>query len=255
MEHVRLGLVIRALRRRRGWRQRDLARAAGVHQSDVSEMERGQIGEYRVEVVQRVFAALEARCDLEPRWRGGALDRLIDERHAALAGQGSVLLAVLGWHVLPEVTYSEFGERGSIDLFAARPDHAAVCVAEIKSELVSIEATLRSVDAKVRLAPKLAEQHFGWRPRTVGRLLVLPESSTERRRVARAAALVDTTFPLRGRDARHWLANPLPPDDRRPVGGILFLPPIADRNAKRVRVGAQRVRLPPAGAAIASGDG
>ncbi|HWH24756.1 MAG TPA: helix-turn-helix domain-containing protein [Candidatus Limnocylindria bacterium] len=60
MDELHLGRTIRALRRRRGWRQLDLAEAAGVHQSDVSRLARGYIGAYRVDAVRRVLVALEA---------------------------------------------------------------------------------------------------------------------------------------------------------------------------------------------------
>ena len=41
MDDLRLGLVCRALRRRLGWRQVDLAERAGVSQDMVSRIERG----------------------------------------------------------------------------------------------------------------------------------------------------------------------------------------------------------------------
>ena len=43
MDSIRLGRGIRALRHRRGWRQEDLAAAAGVSQSEVSRIELGQL--------------------------------------------------------------------------------------------------------------------------------------------------------------------------------------------------------------------
>ena len=46
------------------------------------------------------------------------MDRLVDDRHAVLVAAAGSLLTRAGWEVLPEVTYSRYGERGSIDLVA-----------------------------------------------------------------------------------------------------------------------------------------
>jgi transcriptional regulator with XRE-family HTH domain len=58
MDMVRFGRGIRALRMRRGWRQVDLAVAAGVSQSIVSRIERGLGGRIAVETLSRVAQAL-----------------------------------------------------------------------------------------------------------------------------------------------------------------------------------------------------
>jgi len=54
------------------------------------------------------------------------LDRLIDERHAALLGQTVQLFRGAGWEVDVEVSFSIFGERGSLDVLGgtSRP-HAS----------------------------------------------------------------------------------------------------------------------------------
>jgi len=96
-------------------------------------------------------------------------------------------------------------------------------VVEIKSELVSVEATVRKLDEKVRLTiESIAETRFGERPRAVARLLILPDTTTERRRVGRADDVLTTALPLRGTPLRRWLRSP-----GGPVRGILFL---ADTN-------------------------
>ena len=94
---------------------------------------------------------------------------------------------------------------------------------EIKSELVSVEATVRKLDEKVRQTIyTLAETRFGERPRAVARLLVLPGTTTERRRVARAEAVLGAALPARGTLLRRWLRRPA-----GPIRGILF---VADTN-------------------------
>ena len=113
MDDRKVGLIIRALRRRRGWRQRDLAGRAGVSQAVVSEIERGHIDAKQIHTVRRLLNALDADVRLEVRWRGGEADRLVDEDHARLGGTVAERLERLGWTVRTELTYSEYGERGS----------------------------------------------------------------------------------------------------------------------------------------------
>ena len=48
VDDQRIGRVVRALRRRLGWRQADLAEKAGCSQATVSETERGHLPEVRL---------------------------------------------------------------------------------------------------------------------------------------------------------------------------------------------------------------
>src|SRR4029079_17838803 len=81
----------------------------------------------------------------------GDIDRVADEGHAALVGLVAALLEGLGWQVRPEVSFSVFGERGSIDLVAWHPTARILLVVEVKTSLNSVEETLRRHDLKVRL--------------------------------------------------------------------------------------------------------
>ena len=54
--------------------------------------------------------------ELEAQWRGGDLDRLLDEAHAQLVGASVSVLRDSGWAAEIEVTYSHYGERGSLDI-------------------------------------------------------------------------------------------------------------------------------------------
>ncbi len=89
-------------------------------------------------------------------WNGAAIDRLLDERHATMVNEAINVVDGLGWSTQTEITFSEYGERGSLDLFAAKPAVKAVLVGEVKSEWGSMEETLRLLDVKTRLAHKLA---------------------------------------------------------------------------------------------------
>jgi hypothetical protein len=106
------------------------------------------------------------------------------------------------------VTFNEYGERGSIDILATRPDDLAVVVVEIKTELTSIEETLRRLDVKARLAPAIVTSRLGWRPRHVGRLLIILEGATARRRVAAHRLALDAALPARSLVVREWLRRP-----------------------------------------------
>lgn len=121
----------------------------------VSLIERGRVDDVSMRTLRRVLAVFEADVVLLVRWRGGDVDRLIDRRHAGLGEGVTHLLAENGWEVFPEVTFSEFGERGSIDIIAWHPASRTLLVIELKSELTSVEETLRRHDVKVRLAPQV----------------------------------------------------------------------------------------------------
>jgi hypothetical protein len=187
--------------------------------------------------LRRIFDAAGASLVVEVRWRGGDLDRLRDEDHASLAAAFAARARALGWTVEPEVTYSEYGERGSIDLLCVEATGRGCIVVEVKSSLISVEATLRKLDEKVRLAPALVVRRAGWRPTAVARVLVLPDDTTARRRVARHRSLLDSTLPGRAGDIRIWMRAP-----GRAFGGIWFLPPTHSMRGGESPTSRQRVR-------------
>ena len=229
MDDVRAGRLIRALRLRLGWRQRDLGERAGVSQQEVSVLERGHLDAVPMRTVRTVLRALDASGHLDIRWRGGALDRLLDERHATLVGECVTWLMDAGWQTQVEVTYSIYGERGSIDVLGWHPAANILLIVEVKSELTSIEATLRKHDEKCRLAPRVARERFDWRSGASARLLVATSDRTTRRRVQRAASVLDAAYPMRGGVARTWLRAPT----ASPVG-ILMLADTSQRSRGRV---------------------
>lgn len=168
--------------------------------------------------LDRMFAVLDMDASFVVSWRGGELDRLLDEDHAAVCGRCSDLLRQLGWEVLAEVTFSVYGERGSIDLLAWHADTRTLLVVEVKTEITSAEETLRRHDAKVRLAAAICRERFGATPLAVARLLAVGESSTNRARVARLASLLGTRYPVRGAALQAWLRTP-----SGAMGGLIFL--------------------------------
>jgi transcriptional regulator with XRE-family HTH domain len=238
MDDVRVGRILRALRRRRGWTQSRLAGQVGLSQQVISLIERGHSAALAGRTLRRVFGELEARWEPTVTWRGGALDRLLDENHGRLVAAAASRLRDRGWAIEIEVTYSSFGERGSIDVLAARPSLGAVLSIEVKSELTSVEATLRKMDEKDRLVRHVVcRDRFRFEPTSVARLLVLPETATSRRRVRASAVILEAALPARGAAVRRWLAEP--------KGGLSGLWLLADTNrsgTKRAGGGSLRVR-------------
>ena len=224
-----VGLVLRALRRRRGWRQSDLAARARCSQASVSDAERGHVARMSVATVRGLFAALDARLQLAPSWRGAELDRLLDADHAAIVEQVVRRLEQAGWEALVEVTYAMSGERGAIDVVGIDQTRRAVLVIEVKSDIASTEAVARKLDEKHRLAPAIARQRLGWIPSAVGVALVLPESVRLRRLLAGPAASLARKFPIAARSVRRWLQAPA-----GPLAATWFLSDINARSTSRV---------------------
>lgn len=230
-----IGRSLAVLRRRHRWRQRDLADRVGITQGAVSRAERGDLDVVSLRTLERLFEEVGAALMLSVRYRGGELDRLMDRAHARLVEAVARRLVRLGWQVHLEVSFSEYGERGSIDVLAWHPASKIVLIVEVKSELASVEETLRRHDVKVRLAAKVVADRLGVRPVAVARLLVLPATSTARRRVGRLGETFASAYPVRGRALAAWLRAPA-----GPVGGVLFehADGETDRDRRRVRVAA-----------------
>ena len=143
-----------------------------------------------------------------------------------------------GWDVLAEWTFSHFGERGSIDLVGWHDPTSAMVVVEVKSRVVDVQALLSSVDRKARLAPRLLALERGWRPESVGRLLVLPGGSTSRDALARHPASLGAAFPDRNVAVRRWLRSP-----SGPMAGVLFIRDTARGGAPARRSAHQATRV------------
>ena len=205
---VRVGRVVRTLRRSRGWRQVDLAARADCSQQLISTIECGGGSRVAVRTLSRVAQALQAELDITVRWRGGQLERLLDEGHAALVARAADLLAAVGWVVQLEVSYETPRAAGAIDILAFHPPARVLLVVEVKTELLSAEATLRRHDEKVRLAEVIARDRLSWDALTVSALLVVPRSTTIWRTLERRSDLFARAYPQRGRGVSEWLRAP-----------------------------------------------
>lgn len=238
MDAGRVGRSIRAIRIRLGWRQSDLADKAGVSRSYISKLERGLIGNADLDRLERVCRALGADLDVHVRWRGEGLDRLLDEAHAVLVDRTVDELKAAGWEAALEVTFNDFGDRGSIDIFGWHPATGSLLVVEVKSVVPDAQGTLMPLDRKTRLGAKIGRER-GWLASTVSRLLVVADRTVNRRRVARLASTFDAALPIRGHEVRRWLRKPV-----GPIAGLLFLSDSPAGGVRRTAAGRQRVNPP-----------
>ena len=239
MDDQRVGAAIRLVRTRRGWRQIDLANAAGVSRATVSRIERGHFGSVSLDAIRAVAAALDIRIDLRAVWRAGDLDRLLNARHSALHELVARRFAELpGWVAEPEVSFSIFGERGVIDILAWHPGRRALLVIELKTDIADVNELVGTVDRKRRLAIRVARER-GWEvgpDASVSVWIIVAEGRTNRRRVHAHGTMLQAAFPADGRTIGGWL--------RRPVGAVRclsFWPHSHGENVGRARNPVRRV--------------
>lgn len=210
MDDVRIGSTIRTARIRKGWRQEDLAAHAHVSRATISRMERGHFGSLPLDLLRGVCVALEISLDLVPRWRGGDLDRMLSLRHSQL--HESVARALVAdfreWLLVPEASFSIYGERGVIDLLLWHPGRRALLVIELKTDLVDVNELLGTMDKKRRLAWQVAKER-GWAPATVSAWIVVAGSRTNERRITEHRTMLRAGYPADGRTMRRWLSDPV----------------------------------------------
>jgi len=243
MDDVRLGSTIRAARIRRGWRQADLARPSGVSRERISLVERGHVGAVTVDVLRSICRALEISLDLVPRWRGGDLDRMLNVRHSLLheAVARSIVTGFPDWVLLPEASFSVYGERGIIDLLLWHPARRALLVIELKTDLVDVNEMLGTMDRKRRLAWRVARER-GLDPETVSAWIIVAESRTNERRVGEHRTMLRAGYPATGRSMRAWLKAPA-----GSIAGLSAWP--MSTSARRSGTTVRRVRTASAAAA------
>jgi transcriptional regulator with XRE-family HTH domain len=219
MDTVRFGRQLRALRRRHGWRQADLAQRVSVSRGVIARIEQGQADRVTVALLERIGRPVGARITCRLDWNGEALDRLLDADHASVVEAVIRLLVAAGWSCAAEVSFNIAGERGSVDVLAWHAETAALLVVEAKSTIPDVQLMLFALDRKVRLASRLAEER-GWVPRAISRLLVVREDRTARRRVDAHAATFGNAFPDRTAVVRRWIRGA---GRKRPLAGLMFL--------------------------------
>jgi transcriptional regulator with XRE-family HTH domain len=235
VDPIRVGRQMRALRLRKELRQDDVAARARLSRPVVSRIERGLLESVPIGSLVSAAAAVGAIVDIRLRWNGESLDRLLDEAHARLVEIVVLLLRASGWDVEVEVSFSIWGERGSIDILAYHRATGIVLVVEVKSVVPDSQAALHGLDRKARHARKLAEER-GWQCRGVARLLVIGASATARRRIRALDATYRAALPLRGADVRQWIREP-----RGSIAGLLFVAHDRDGSTRSSVASRQRV--------------
>jgi transcriptional regulator with XRE-family HTH domain len=240
MDDRRVGRIIREVRIRKAWRQVDLAEAAGLSRSTVSDIENGRLDAVALMTLRKVAHPLDIRISIDAWWRAGDSGHLLDAGHAALVEYVVRLLGAAGWETRVEVSFNHYGERGSADIVAWHPGERMLMIVEVKTRIVDVQELIGTFGRKVRILPDALRRDPGWHPRRVVRLLVVPGSPAERRIVRDHAATVATMWPARTAAIRSGVRHPL----RMPEGGVWFVPPptISGRTA-RVRM-TRRVRVP-----------
>jgi hypothetical protein len=180
--------------------------------------------------LRAITKRLDMRAEVLLRWRGGELDRLLARKHSAMHDAMARFFASLPeWEIHPEVTYSEWGERGTIDILAWHPRRRILLVIELKTDIVDIQDLIGRLDQKVRLGPAIAKKR-GWDPVAVGAWVVIAPGRTNHRRLAAHAAVLRRAFPADGRRIRSWL--------RKPAGRIAALSFLPSTHAGSRRRGA-----------------
>lgn len=174
------------LRIRRGWRLRDVADRSGLSTTTIGRTELGSIAS--VLVLRAHAAAMDLRVEWRVAGRGAGVARLLDEEHAAIVETMAAALAGAGWQVEAESSYSEYGERGRIDLLAFDASTKLLAVVEVKTELADLQDLFGSLNAKVRLAPGIGQRR-AWQASRVVSVLAVAATAANRSVVAAHPAL------------------------------------------------------------------
>jgi hypothetical protein len=163
---------------------------------------------------------------------------MLSAGHAALQTFIADHLMSLGWTVMPEVSFAYYSDRGSIDILAWHADSRTLLVIEIKTEIVDVPDLLHVADRKRRVAPRIARDR-GLRPSQIATWLVVADSSVNRARARRFAALLRASFPVGTREMWKWVAQPT-----GTVGGLSFVSIYNPDGVKQRVTSRKRVRVP-----------
>lgn len=219
MDDIAVGRGFRALRRRRGWTQRELAVRAQIDASVVSDLEAGQLELLRLPTTRRIGRALGITIELAPRWPVADVARLLDAGHARLTERVVGMLRGAGWEVVVEYTFNDYGDRGSVDVLAWHAAKRTLLLVEIKTRLVDVQDLHATFDRKLRIVPKLVARERGWRAAVIGRILVVADTHGNRDVPRRHRGTFETRFPARSRAARRWIRDPV-----GDLAAVWFLP-------------------------------
>jgi transcriptional regulator with XRE-family HTH domain len=218
-DDYQLGRMVRDVRMARSLRQQDVAERAGVSRETISRLERGLVDGITVGHLRAISRSMGMPSIADLGWRSPEVERIRDKQHASLVEAVACTLTASGWIVIPEYTFSFYGERGSVDDLAWHPLRRVLLIGEIKTRIWDLQDTLSTLDRKKRLVPELLRRERNWRAESVGVVLVMLEKSTNRHLIQRHSATFDAALPDRQVRVRRWLEEP-----DGGLRGILFLP-------------------------------
>jgi len=156
---------------------RDVGTKAQLSTAAVGRHENGRIGS--LVALEKHAAVFSLRLDLRLLGRAGALVRLGDEEHAAIVEAVASWFRAAGFETETEASFSEWGERGRIDLLAFDPATGALVIVEVKTQLVDLQDLFGSISVKERLAATVANRR-GWTVRRQLSILATAETSANR---------------------------------------------------------------------------
>jgi transcriptional regulator with XRE-family HTH domain len=226
-DDYQIGRMVRDVRLSRNLSQEDVAVGAGVSRETVSRLERGLLDGMTVGHLRAISKSMGLPSIVNLGWRGPEVDRIRDRVHAAVVETITRVLVESGWEVVPEYTFSRFGERGAVDGLAWNATRRALLISEAKTRIWDVQDTLSTLDRKRRLVPDLLRRERGWCAEAIGVVLVMPEKSTHRHMVERHSATFAAALPDRQVQVRRWLDAPA-----GNLRGIWFLP-ISHQTDKR----------------------
>jgi hypothetical protein len=178
-------------------------------------------------VIRSVGRVLEVRVELAPWSRHGDLARFATADHAALVEIIIRELVALGWEARAEVSFSEYGERGFVDILAWHASTRTLLVIEVKTRIVDVGETAGVLDRKRRLAPRIAAG-LGWDAGHIANALIVRAGRTNERRVGDLRATLAGSLPSGTRAFRAWLRHP-----KGVIGAVAFWPVAIPPNSRR----------------------
>lgn len=211
MHAIATGRLLRMLRIRKNWRQSDVGEKAELSPAVIGRHESGVIGS--LTAIERHAAVFRMRVDVRLIGRAGELVRLADEEHAAIVETLAAWFRSVGFAVEAEASFSEWGERGRIDLLAFDPRTGTLIIVEVKTQLLDLQDLFGALNVKERLAATVAQRR-GWIVRRRVSVLAVAATTANRDIVRSHPSLFAgfarrklTVEAVRGEDQRilHWV--------------------------------------------------
>lgn len=191
------GRIVRSARLAIGWSQRELGRRAGVVQTALSRLERGQPSGFDLDAIQRIATALGGSIRLTfeaPFLVDRARQR--DRVHARCMAHVASRLRRVGWLVETEVEIVGSRGPGWIDVLAFHVASGTLLVIEIKTEIHDFGRIQRTLAWYERRAWPVARDR-GWTVRRSHGVLLLLATDAVDSRLRENRHVADEAFPGR----------------------------------------------------------